>query len=152
QDWLQVDCAGYVMTGAAITVSAGDVEKDLVLHRGVRVEGVVLDVDGKPVRGAEIWIGEGRHYADMQTGLSHDDGSFAFEHVATGPRKVGCEKKASPPVELDVTVPADRDRLDGVTLRLSAAHFLAGKVVDRDGHGVAGANVMYCRDPSSYEG
>ena len=150
--WLSVKCPGYVATSATVATAGGVAERDFVLQRGVRVEGAVVDAAGNPVRGAEVWIGEGRYRVDVQRALSHDDGSFSFAFVGSGDRKLGCEKKGMPGVEITVSVPEDRDTLSGVVLRIGESHSLAGKVVDRDGRPIADANVLYCRDQSSFDG
>lgn len=125
--------------------------QDFVLSRGARVTGVVFDVDGKPARGAKVWVGHHPYMIGTQRGLAHDDGSFTFAHVPFGSIKVGAEQKGRAMIEKPLEVTAEAASREGVELRFSAGHKLAGKVQDSDGNPIAGASVLTRRNPSDFD-
>ena len=149
---IYVKCAGFVDASASMAASQIDATLDFTLLRGATVEGVVFDRDGRPARGAEVWLGRQRMMFDTRQVLARDDGSFRFEHAPAGDLSVGAELKGRPGIQSTVTVPSDPPRLTGVVLKFAAGHFLAGRVTDRSGAPVANASVIYRRSPSDFDG
>jgi hypothetical protein len=125
-----------------------DMTQDIVLKRGTRVEGVVLDPGGVPVRGAALWLGATRFSFGELNAFSHDDGSFVFAHVAAGNAMVGAEKSGLPDVMQSLFIP-DQPLLRGVVVRFGESHFLAGIVTDQDGKAISRATVACACDDGS---
>jgi len=145
---LLVEHPEYAPTTVQLRSVGRDMTQDIVLKRGTRVEGVVFDQGGMPVRGAELWLGPGRFSFGELKAYSHDDGSFVFAHVAPGKAKVGAEKSGLPDVMQDLSVPA-QPLLRGVVVRFGASHFLAGIVSDKSGAPIVKATVACACDDGS---
>ena len=151
EHWLDVTHPDYACAGARVTPSGGEVVQDFVLLQGATVSGFVFDENGKPARGARVWVGDHPHMFSTLNGLAHDDGSFTFRHVRPVALKAGAKLDGRPSVERAIAVPADPPRLDGVELRFSTGHSLAGRVEDKDGKPVAGASILTRRNASDFD-
>lgn len=108
----------------------------LILARGVPIEGVVLDTDGKPIKGARVTYGGEMASNKMPAQKTDDTGKFAYaakpgeEVVLT----VACKGYAP---ELQAFRMGDEKQQLTITLSPSKAMF--GKVVGPDGEPVASA-------------
>lgn len=101
----------------------------------LRVEGRVLDPEGRPLAGAAIWVGpEPRGIATY----TEEEGSFAVESDLDR-IEVGARAKGLAPSDLRVVVASD-GALQQLVIRLSGpGGTLRGRVVDGKGSGVPGA-------------
>jgi len=149
--WLLVRHPDFAPGSATVTPAGARVEQDFVLQRGATVTGFVVDADGTPARGASVWVGVHPRMEATPHVLAHDDGSFTFNHVNVGVQKAGAELAGRPSIEQPATVPAEPPRLDGIELRFSAGHALAGRVEDKEGKPVAGASILTRRNVSDYD-
>ena len=119
-------------------------EATLEIPRGVNVDGIVLDLDGRPFAGAEIYLQTwGASYEGFVVALSGADGSF--EVRALQPRSFACisarARDHAPTKQAWLfglgTTPAP------VRLQFeSAGGELDGRVLDANGRPVADANVL----------
>ncbi len=101
----------------------------------LRVEGLVLDPEGRPLAGAAIWVGpEPREIATC----TEEDGGFAVESDLDR-IEIGARAKGLAPSDLRVVVASD-GALQQLVIRLTGpGGTLRGRVVDGKGSGVPGA-------------
>ncbi len=108
---------------------------DLVLPRGRRVSGTVLDSEGRPVTEHEVSL------RDVGYRNPDERGRFRFTDVAPGEHGIWVVRRdAFPLLEEKVVVPEDRD-LEGVVLRLPAFGRLTVRVTDHQGGPLPGVRV-----------
>lgn len=151
EHFLSVTHPDFAAATARVTAAGGDLKQDFVLLRGASVTGFVFDADGKPARGAKVWAGDHPHMWGTLRALAHDDGSFSFRHVKLGAQKVGADLDNRPSIEKAITVAADPPRLDGIELRFTAGHTLAGRIEDKEGKPVAGATILTRRNVTDFD-
>ena len=122
---------GWVLTQAAVATEAGGVaQQDFEMDRGVRVAGRIIDGNDEPVEGASLYIGFSPHAFNRLDAVSDADGRFVFPSVQRGPETLVVQRKGFMPLRRVLSIPEDRDRLDGVNLVLSQGHFAGGIVTD----------------------
>lgn len=129
-------------TSAELSLApAGEATLELVLRRGARLLGTVLDEGGRPLARARIDI-QARHSLQQLTTLSRDDGSFEFRAVATEVElfvarpsdrqrfvlRRALELQAGETRQLELTLPAERGALE-VLVQDDAQRPLAGAIV-----------------------
>ncbi|MBX3728695.1 MAG: carboxypeptidase regulatory-like domain-containing protein [Candidatus Sumerlaeia bacterium] len=152
--------AGYTAASDFITVLDKPVTGvKVVIEAAGTIAGRVVDPDGRPVEGAEItgyhlaqiapntWLhlqtGRGAGGQDSQPGKAQSDaqGRFLLRDVAPrGVKLKATHAKFSDSEVVDVAVEPGGDKRD-VELKLQQAHFLAGRVVDKEGKPLEGANI-----------
>ena len=142
---------GYV--GARAQVESGDAKDsyELVMKRGVRVEGSVLDAHGDPVPGAPLYLGFDPSAYDRLDARADDDGQFVFPTVGPGEHDLVVEVRGHAPRKMKLVVPERVATLPGVIVQLEAAHFIAGTVVDAAGQALDGIHA-HARLPSEQDG
>lgn len=125
---------------------------EILLDRGARVAGRVLDDARTPVEGVIVIATTVERTAlsahasagafQRSDGVSGSDGSFELERIATGYVEISARSEdgwiAREPLALDLS--AGEERL-GVLVRVSAGATLTGTVTDADGSPVKGAQV-----------
>ncbi|MCP3915604.1 MAG: sigma-70 family RNA polymerase sigma factor [bacterium] len=107
---------------------------DFELARGVAAAGVVVDLEGHPVPGVEMWLGNNQHDWDKRTAMSDDAGRFSFDCVRVGSTKIGAEKNGFAQTTLLFEIPAG-GRHD-LLVELGASQVVRGVVRDRDGKAI----------------
>ncbi len=108
-----------------------------ILHRGVAVEGVVVNPNGSPVEGASVGIGPNRLRGDAippQTTDASGHFGYAFEPGHDVVLTVQASHYA--PEMLRFRMGREKQN---VTIKLSLAHWIAGKVVNAAGASVPNA-------------
>ena len=111
----------------------------LRLRRGTRVDGTVLAPDGQPVAGAKVFYGEGRGYGNSIPPIKTDDhGRFTFGVKPGTMTNLIAQAPGFGPSLEPVKVGTDARR---VSLTLSRAHSVRGRVVDPGGKPIAHASV-----------
>ena len=130
-------------------------------QKPIRVEGRVLDLNGAPVRKANVHL-QGAAQPAAPTGpasagysqTSDDTGGFAFDSVTPGPYTLSADKTGflparygarsddSPAVQLTF---APGDKKKGLDLKLIPQGVIVGRVLDQDGDPVANAQVTASR-------
>lgn len=114
----------------------------VVMERGAVIEGRVLTSAGEPV-------GDARVIADSAAAVSDAEGAYRLDGVPPGPRTVQAQHQDFPPLERRIEVePLSPNQLD---LVFEAGHEVSGRVVDREGKGVEGAQVSLARAGSPRE-
>jgi len=125
---------GYLEGKAEVVTKGPDTEQDLVLKRGVAVRGVVVDSQtGAPVAAATVFVGDSPNSYDRLDAVTGLDGSFAFDCVAPGSRKVNVERRGFAAARQAVDVPAAPAPAVELRLPLERGHFVGGTLVDGDG-------------------
>ncbi|MFO1053729.1 MAG: carboxypeptidase-like regulatory domain-containing protein [Planctomycetota bacterium] len=137
---LQVRKIGYAIFEKNLSAAEATAEQVLVLPRGTRVEGKVTGPDGKPIVGAELYIGFSPSAWNRIDAVSDDQGHFVFPAVGAGGQTLVTQKRGMAPDHRAFTLTAqDRERV--VDIQLTAGHFLAGHVVDAAGKPIAEVRV-----------
>lgn len=113
---------------------------DFELVPGSRIDGTVLDFAGRPVRGAEVWIGPHSGLVANRRAHSDDEGAFVFDNATPGRTMLGVRKRGQPGHVQDLIVPADGAPIQ-VTVQFERASPLRGRVVDTAGAPVVGVVV-----------
>jgi len=145
-----------VSISAGEEISGFDVEIDP--GRGVSFSGMAVDEEGKPVADAEIKVHarrpDDKRYRSGFREMARTDGSgyFSFSTFLDGEReiKLTAEKDGYSPARSEkYALAADRNSLDGITLRLGKGSTLRVEVVDEKGVSVPRAKVELKRDWSA---
>lgn len=126
-----------------ISVEAGKTTSGkLRIREGEDIEGTVLDVDGRPVAGAEVVLSLQSEPGRAAIATSAEDGGFMARHL---PRKAFIGAR-SPGFAASEMLPVhDRGRTADAPVMLTlgaAAAIVEGVVVDQHGSPVAGAGVI----------
>jgi protocatechuate 3,4-dioxygenase beta subunit len=146
---LIVRAAGYV-SGSRGDITAEDGKTvtgiDIQLDRGATISGRVT-AGGSPVAGAEVRPATQRMPQLMSQQISagagstttDGDGLYKLDGIAEGDRLIEFRKQGFVTAQKPVEVKAGKDvHLD---VELDPGHELRGRVVDRSGHGIAGAYI-----------
>ena len=140
---------GYAMTATMLTTSgeaASPVTITLGLAKGAAVQGRVVDERGKAVAGAQVSaVAASAPFpvtdARRDGVLSKADGTFALTTLPAGTwRLTATHSTYSPATAPPIIVDGEHAKV-GVELVLVAGAVVKGKVVDKTGAGIAGANV-----------
>ncbi len=110
-------------------LSGGEAQVEMVLHEGGSLEGRVVDVDERPVRGARVFVAGTRGSVERMTRTA-SDGTFAFAALPEAVTlTVSADEDEQPDVRMELAIP-EGERKD-VTVRLPASRAaLAVTVVD----------------------
>ncbi|MBI5853058.1 MAG: carboxypeptidase regulatory-like domain-containing protein [Planctomycetes bacterium] len=152
RDSLFARAPGYVL--AQTTVSTKEAPKDhvLVLRRGTRVQGRVTGPDGRPIAGAELYIGFSPSAFDRLDAISGDDGRFQFPAVGSGDQTLVTQRRGLSPDHRVLKIAAGTLLVE-VDVQLAPAHFVAGIVVDESGAAMRDVRVsILVRDPGEMRG
>ncbi|HEV7573677.1 MAG TPA: carboxypeptidase-like regulatory domain-containing protein [Thermoanaerobaculia bacterium] len=142
---LTARAVGYV-TGSRVDINAEDGKTvtgiDIQLDRGATISGHVTS-HGAAIAGAEVLQASQRAMPPGPQGLgvtTDADGMYTLDGIAEGERLIEFHKTGFITAQKPVEVKGGKDvQLDA---ELDPGHELRGRVVDRSGRGVAGANVM----------
>lgn len=124
--------------------------EDIVLSRGGRVSGRVVDENGAPVEGAELWVAE--HHglpfavrtfrADSEPdAVTAADGSFSIDHVLPGVSSLHAKRTGFAPAERSPLSIEENKPLENIEVVLPPGHSIAGRVLGPNGAPVAEAKV-----------
>lgn len=138
QPGLVAEKAGYLLT----SVQAVGEDVEIVLRRGAPLEGLVVDEDGVPLAGAELYVGTGAHSIESVHSWSDVDGSFHFDAVPTGQRWLVTKVAGFPVDRRRVAVASDGAAAAPLMIVLGRGRSLVGRVVDEQGRAIAGARVF----------
>ncbi|HJZ88376.1 MAG TPA: carboxypeptidase regulatory-like domain-containing protein [Polyangia bacterium] len=133
---------GHLSRTVEVTLGGflGDVT--IEVDRGRTISGQVRTKNGAPVAEAKLRLGEGSWggFGGRVRATSGPSGSYQIEGLLPGKYAVHAHKAGFAPARKENLVVADRD-LEHVDLELSEGAEVSGKVVGKDGQGIAGAAV-----------
>ncbi|MCA8951445.1 MAG: sigma-70 family RNA polymerase sigma factor [Planctomycetes bacterium] len=129
---------------ARVIAEAGDRAVELVLRPGLRLVVRAVDSAGEGIAGARVSIVPDRMAAWQRMGTTQTDGRFRLEDLAAKEFELVLEKKGYIRVKVAVDPGAAVDEL---ALEMRPGHTTRGRVVDPDGHPLAGASI-YCQRPT----
>jgi protocatechuate 3,4-dioxygenase beta subunit len=122
---------------------------DVVLEKGSRVEGRVVDADGKP-RAAQVWLAEldgraNRALADLVRTEADARGRFGLERLPAGSHALLVRAAGRAAQRVEVSVAADEPLVDLGDVVLETGLALRGRVHDAAGTAIADARVVAVR-------
>lgn len=130
---IQVEHADYLTTQQSLTRAQIDASCELVLKRGAVVTGRVFGQGGHAVAGANVHLGEWIGYLGKPRTVSREDGAFEVRNAAPGKGQLSIFARGYAPHQKALTVPASGT---DIQVHLQAGHYVAGRIVDRDGNGL----------------
>lgn len=114
----------------------------MVMKKGIRVAGRVLDNQGKPIAGAHVYQGGDRFGSNYPETKTNADGDFKFAHCRPNAELVlTVTAKGCAPDQKSLTL--DKELKD-IEFHLEPGHVIKGRVVDSAGKPVP--NVMIATD------
>src|SRR5215208_4305876 len=132
-----VDAPAYMKYTRVITVEAKNpTTVDVALLKGRRVFGRVADASGHAVGGAQISIEDD---SAQEASQSDEEGEYELRSVPAGEVTIGFRKNGFVSAVRKLAAGTGDHQLDAT---LTTGRKAAGRVIDRNGAGVAGANVM----------
>ncbi len=111
--------------------SLGELGEPLVIERGIRLSGRVVDSFGAPLPGTWVSVGYGTYPSNMT--YTDADGRFELENALVGYWPLWFWRVGFAQLRRDVEVPAGADRVDRIEVALTEPHFIGGVVLDVDG-------------------
>lgn len=106
---------------------------DLVMSRGVRLEGVVVDEQGAPIAGASLYLGFSPSAYNRLDARSQEEGRFVFPNVPAGQHTLVVQHPDFAPLRQVLELPPSPPTVSGMVVRLPMAHFIGGVVKDATG-------------------
>jgi hypothetical protein len=106
---------------------------DITLGNGVRVEGHVQDAEGRPLAGAELFIGHGPNDYSRLEASTEDDGRFLFPVVPAGESMIAVQRQGYAPHIGPIQVAQGAPHLRDLEIVLQKGRLIAGRVVSPDG-------------------
>ena len=139
---LTVDKAGFApasrLVEAASARSAAPTE--VVLRKSRVLAGRIVDEEGRPVAGADVWVRGPGLRTSVRSGR---DGEFAFLDLLAGMYGLAAWRQDfAPVVVVQLEIPEEEARVDLGTLTLRKAVLLEGRIVDSQGSPVEGVQVV----------
>ncbi|MBL8896391.1 MAG: carboxypeptidase regulatory-like domain-containing protein [Planctomycetes bacterium] len=132
---------GYVEGRAEVKPrGTAAIEQDLVLKRGTRVEGVVVDARERPVEGVALYIGFSPSAYNRLDARSDVEGKFVFPAVDSGSQTLVAQRTGFAPLRKVFELGKGPARFE-LRLVLESAHFAGGVVRDEAGQPVANLRV-----------
>jgi Carboxypeptidase regulatory-like domain len=102
------------------------------------VEGAVSD-DARPVPGARIWC---QGPCQAQEALADEQGHFAFKGATAGLIRIGAEKDGYSDAKVRTVSAQPGAHVEQVDLLIHKEGIVSGRVLDRDGDGIEGVEVI----------
>lgn len=125
---------GYCEAATSVEVDGAErAIPDLVLARGVRLEGRVLDDAGAPLAGASLYIGFSPSAYNRLDAVSRDDGSFVFPNVPAGEQTLAASHPDCAPDRRLLSLAPAPPIVADLVVRLEKAHSIGGVVRDEAG-------------------
>ena len=125
-----------------LEVRPGDNRLDIRLGRGVEVEGLVLDVAGRPVEGAAVELVAAGSFRGGSQATSDAAGAFRFVGVAPGAYRLQGRKPGFATASLPEEVQVGALPVGGLELRLDAGGAIRGRLVGLTPEEISRARVL----------
>jgi len=110
----------------------------MVMRQGFNLPGRVFDANDKPIEGASVAQGSDRHGSHYPSMKTDSEGRFEFANVRPGPMVLTVQANGYAPDLKDLTLAKGMEPLE---FRLETGCTIRGRIVDKNGHPVAGAFV-----------
>jgi carboxypeptidase family protein len=123
----------------------------VVLQRGCRVTGNIIDESGKAVEAANIFIGRTPSSYGRLDSYSNEVGQFEFPCVSPGSQLMHISALNYAPQTINFEIPAGAISIPEIDVVLNQGSFLEGVVVEPNGKPVPAAYI-YVRDKKTYTG
>jgi RNA polymerase sigma factor (sigma-70 family) len=129
-------------SGRLIEIEAGvEATFELTLPRGFDVEGLVVDREGAPVAGAELWLSDMNSFTGSLVGTAGADGRFELRSCLTG-HELGAYASGHAPSLLASLSGEDGARLSVRLVLLGPGGEVSGTVRGPEGEPLADAQVL----------
>ncbi len=116
-------------------------EIEIVLQRGLALDGRVLDEDAVPIVGARVQVYDERSFGGVEAQFTDEEGRFRTDGLSAGTMTVVAHKRGYTKVTKSVHV----DGENTVEIRLAEGQSVVGRVVDTAGSPIAGVRVSAMR-------
>jgi beta-lactamase regulating signal transducer with metallopeptidase domain/thiol-disulfide isomerase/thioredoxin len=133
---VRVRHADFMPGAAQAAGSLTSSDQVLVLKRGLTVEGVVVDDEQKPIKGALAALGADRFGSDDPDTHTDEAGHFVLKNCKPGKSLVTIQADGFSPQAQELTVGQQNEELQ---FALKPAHTMNARVVDVSGEPVKGA-------------
>jgi hypothetical protein len=107
----------------------------MILKRGAGLSGVVLGMDGRPIRSAEIFVGASQFHRDSVKALTDEHGRFALGKIPPGEKRITVTAEGFAPETRLVEIGANSSDLK---FELDLGGKIRGTIVDADGKPIEG--------------
>ena len=135
--------SGSPLSNFVYTETDGEAALDIILERGLRVSGYILDENRRPIAAAGVYIGSSRSAAsNCLYAASRDDGRFELSDVGRGAQTLFVQRDGFAPYKRVLVLPDDGEHFDDISVVLGEAHFVAGTLRDGTGAPVSGVGVF----------
>lgn len=132
---------GYCATEVTVVArGAMNLTQELVLKRGTRIEGHLVDEADQPIANVALYIGFSRADYNLLDARTDAEGRFVFPAVNAGAQTLVAEHLKYAPLRISLDVATDQ-RILPVRLTMKRGHFAAGVVRDEAGVARAGVRV-----------
>ncbi len=137
--WVSATRPGYRQR-AYNTVAAVGSDSVIVLERGLTLTGLVIDAQGRPVRGARAVLTHDSRGSSGPAAASDADGRFTINNCDPGVASLGVQARGFAPLMREVRIEA---KMAPVEVRLAGpGKSMRARVVDVAGRPIAGALVV----------
>ena len=133
----------YLEARGDVVTRGDEAQKNLQVKRGVRVEGRVVDEEGKPLEGASLYVGFGPNAYNRLDALAEQEGRFVFPVVATGKQTLVTSRPGFAPAKQILDVPAGESLLSDVIVIMTRGRAIMGRIVKSDGSPIAGVHISW---------
>lgn len=146
--WRLDDTSSPVAAGGYRVERVDATTMRVVVHRGGRIAGVLLDAKGAPVRGAGVHVVTDAEFVADGDGVTDDDGRFSIAGLALD---ADWRLEASDGLETLTRTGLRADRDTGLRLNFSPVTTLGGRLLGPDGRPLGGVDMRaQSASPDSY--
>lgn len=131
---IEASKAGFLQSNREVTPEEAQFEIEIILVRGVKVNGRIVSPGGAAVWGALISASDTSGRMNAQA-YSDRDGCFVLDPVPAGVQKFSVKRRRLAQKDQKVRIPKGIDRFE-IELQLEEGHFIGGLLLDDKGEPV----------------